>query len=135
MDGHIRGVVTQWQPPQRLSYTWNVFNPGDPADAVSAYPESYLTLALERRGGDVLLVLDEPTAGMNPRETDALTEFIDLLRREIGVSVLLIEHHMEVVMGISDRIMVLDYGEKIAEGKPDEVRANPAVITAYLGEG
>jgi len=58
MDGHIRGVVTQWQPPRRLSYTWNVFNPGDPADAVSSYPESYLTLTLEPQGDEVLLVLN-----------------------------------------------------------------------------
>ncbi len=58
MDGHIRGVVTQWQPPHRLSYTWNVFSPGDPPDAVSAYPESYLMLTLEPRGEEVLLRLN-----------------------------------------------------------------------------
>jgi ABC-type branched-subunit amino acid transport system ATPase component len=82
-----------------------------------------------------LLLLDEPTAGMNPRETDTLTELIGLLRTELGLAVLLIEHHMEVVMGISDRITVLDYGIRIAEGTPTEIRQNAKVIEAYLGKG
>ena len=82
-----------------------------------------------------LVLLDEPTAGMNSSETRQMTDFIQRLRGELGLTVLLIEHDMRVVMGISDRVTVLDYGEVIAEGAPAEVRANPRVVEAYLGRG
>jgi branched-chain amino acid transport system ATP-binding protein len=82
-----------------------------------------------------LLLLDEPTAGMNNSETGEMTDFIRKLRAELGLTVLLIEHDMRVVMGISDRVTVLDYGQVIAEGRPDEVRADKRVIEAYLGRG
>ncbi|MDR2491620.1 MAG: ABC transporter ATP-binding protein [Spirochaetaceae bacterium] len=80
-----------------------------------------------------LLLLDEPAAGMNPQETMELMELITHIRREFNLTVLLIEHDMHLVMGICERLMVLDYGALIAEGPPDEIRKNPAVIKAYLG--
>lgn len=80
-----------------------------------------------------LLLLDEPAAGMNPKETEDLTDFIREIRQEFDLTIFLIEHHMQVVMGISDRIYVLDYGVTIAEGSPYEIQNNHRVIEAYLG--
>jgi len=80
-----------------------------------------------------LLLLDEPTAGMNPQETAEFTDFVARLRTDLDLAVLLIEHDMRVVMGVSDRVTVLDYGEKIAEGTPSEIQKNERVIEAYLG--
>ena len=82
-----------------------------------------------------LLLLDEPTSGMNPNETAEMTYFIKHLRDELGITILLIEHDMRVVMGISEQITVLDFGTKIAEGNPDEIQSNTRVIEAYLGRG
>ena len=82
-----------------------------------------------------LLLLDEPAAGMNPGEIKRLMELIEWIRREFDLTIILIEHQMRVVMGICERIVVLDFGEIIAEGKPKEIQSNPRVLEAYLGKG
>jgi ABC-type branched-chain amino acid transport systems, ATPase component len=93
-----------------------------------------LEIARALATGPTMLILDEPAAGMNPQETQQLMTLIRWLRQEFGLSILLIEHDMSLVMGVCERIYVLDYGQVIAEGKPEEIRNNKKVIEAYLGE-
>ncbi|MDR2211564.1 MAG: ABC transporter ATP-binding protein [Spirochaetaceae bacterium] len=93
-----------------------------------------LEIARALAANPLLLLLDEPAAGMNPQETEELMKLIDFIRREWKLTILLIEHDMRLVMGICERIIVLDYGKTIAVGTPEEIRKNPAVIKAYLGE-
>jgi ABC-type branched-subunit amino acid transport system ATPase component len=104
-----------------------------PAFALSYANRRRLEMARAMATDPVLLLLDEPTAGMNPRETLELRDHIVRMRDQLGLTVLVIEHDMRVVKGVSDRVIACDYGRKIAEGSYDEVASNPRVVEAYLG--
>ena len=106
----------------------------EPASSLPYGEQRLLEIARAMATEPQLLLLDEPAAGMNPQETRELDETITRIRDEEGITILLIEHDMSLVMSLSERIYVLDYGKLIAQGSPEEVKTNPAVIKAYLGE-
>ena len=121
---------------KRLLYFINLKGKGDLLAKNLPYGEQRrLEIGRALASKPFLLLLDEPTAGMNPSETQEMVEFIRRLRDELGITILLIEHQMRVVMSISERISVLDFGVKIAEGTPLEIQKNPHVVEAYLGRG
>ena len=137
----FRGNATKKEEKDVVDFSYEIVNKLGLANFVNELANNMpygaqkrLEIARALATEPLLLLLDEPAAGLNIRETEELDSLIKQIRDEEKITILLIEHDMKLVMSISDRIVVLDYGRKIAEGPPDEVRANPVVIKAYLGE-
>lgn len=137
----LRGKRTVREEKEAVADSYHILEKIGLADYVNEFAQNLpygaqrrLEIARALATEPFLLLLDEPAAGMNPQETLELDELIVRIRDEEDVAILLIEHDMQLVMSLSDRIFVMDYGKKIAQGPPDEIRNNPVVIKAYLGE-